>query len=434
MLAPMETTALLTEARRLLAAGQTLMALRVFEDVHARDPDEPEALNALAVGALRAGQPARAIELLAPRLERKPDDAVSRHHLAQAQRAAGDRHGALANWSLVLRAHPDQFVARLALAQTLEEDGDVDAALVHYFRAISDAQRQGRWLSRNSTPQPLLAAVQHAMRTVNEGRRRLFDTLLEPLRTQFGRVAMQRVDRCLAIVLGEMRPQPADPRQQPTFLFFPGLPASPFLDRKLEPQLDALAEQSPAILDELRAVMESSRGREAVFHTGELARANLAGTHGEAPEWNGYYFHREGEPREGNRQACPRTAAALDALPLSRVRGHGPETLFSVLSPGTHLLPHRGVTNTRIVGHLPLIVPPDCALRVADIEHRWQVGEPVIFDDTYLHEAWNRSGETRVVLIFDLWNPHLDLAERLAVAQLVAAIGDFRTASDRMPA
>jgi len=26
----------------------------------------------------------------------------------------------------------------------------------------------------------------------------------------------------------------------------------------------------------------------------------------------------------------------------------------------------------------------------------------VVFDDTYEHEAWNRSGETRVVLIFDL--------------------------------
>jgi len=31
----------------------------------------------------------------------------------------------------------------------------------------------------------------------------------------------------------------------------------------------------------------------------------------------------------------------------------------------------------------------------------------VFFDDTYEHEAWNRSGETRVVLILDCWNPYL---------------------------
>ena len=429
-----ELNALLADARRLLSAGQPALALQRFEEVLARDPDEAEALNAVAVGALRNGQPAQAIALFERRLARAPDDVVALHYLAQAQLAGGDRAAARSSWSALLRRFPDQFVSRLMLAQILEAEGDADAALPHYFRAITDAQRQGRWMSRNSIPRALQAPVEHAMRTVNAGRRRLYDTLLEPLRTQFGRVAMQRVERCLSIYLGEQRAVPADPRQQPTFLFFPGLPTSPFLDRAQVPELEALAAATPAIVEELRGVMGSARGREKVFHAGEVERANLAGTRGETPEWTGYYFHRAGEAREENRAACPRTTAALDALPLGHVRDHGPETLFSVLSAGTHLLPHRGVTNTRIVGHLPLIVPPDCALRVADVEHRWVVGEPILFDDTYLHEAWNRSDQTRVVLIFDLWNPHLDLAERLAIAQLVAAIGDFRAASERLPA
>ena len=79
-----------------------------------------------------------------------------------------------------------------------------------------------------------------------------------------------------------------------------------------------------------------------------------------------------------------------------------------MFTPGTHLLPHRGVTNTRVVAHLPLIVPPDCALRVGGEEHAWQEGRVVVFDDTYEHEAWNRSDQVRVVLIFDLWNPAPD--------------------------
>lgn len=119
----------------------------------------------------------------------------------------------------------------------------------------------------------------------------------------------------------------------------------------------------------------------------------------------------------------------LDSLPLTRIRDHAPETLFSVLSPGTHILPHTGVTNVRLVTHLPLIVPPDCALRVGGQTHVWQEGRCVTFDDTFEHEAWNRSNETRVVLILDSWNPDLTVAECAAVTELIGAIGDFNAAS-----
>jgi aspartate beta-hydroxylase len=50
----------------------------------------------------------------------------------------------------------------------------------------------------------------------------------------------------------------------------------------------------------------------------------------------------------------------------------------------------------------------------------------VAFDDTYEHEAWNRSDSIRIVMIIDVWNPHLSEVERSAVAELVGAIGDLR--------
>ena len=43
----------------------------------------------------------------------------------------------------------------------------------------------------------------------------------------------------------------------------------------------------------------------------------------------------------------------------------------------------------------------------------------------FVHEAWNRSAHTRVVLIFDAWNPDLAAAEREALAAGIAAIGEF---------
>ena len=39
-----------------------------------------------------------------------------------------------------------------------------------------------------------------------------------------------------------------------------------------------------------------------------------------------------------------------------------------------------------------------------------------MFDDTIEHEAWNDSVETRVILIFDVWNPFLSEAERELVS------------------
>jgi aspartate beta-hydroxylase len=88
------------------------------------------------------------------------------------------------------------------------------------------------------------------------------------------------------------------------------------------------------------------------------------------------------------------------------------------------------VTNTRLVGHLPLIIPEDCALVVGGEQHVWQEGRVVVFDDTYEHEAWNRSTSLRVVLIFDIWNPYLTDVERLAVAELMSRMSALHPAAD----
>ena len=262
------------------------------------------------------------------------------------------------------------------------------------------------------------------MRNVRVERRNLLFNLIEPLAQRFGRDSLGRVEHCLRIYLKEELPVYPDPRQQPTFLYFPDLPPAAYLDLSLFRWIEDFESRTPAILGELQSLLPSAQGRERVFTTEELERENLRGLD-VAPSWNGYYFYRHGERREENCTRCTQTIAALEALPLARVRGHAPEVLFSVFTPGTHLTAHRGVTNTRLVAHLPLIVPENCALSVGGEIHQWQEGRVVVFDDTYEHEAWNRSSRTRVVLIFDLWHPLLTDVERSAVAALVEGIGDY---------
>jgi len=416
-----------SDARELLRSGRIAEAERVYAEVLDQSPDDVEALNVVALGALRSGQVMRALQLLEHAAQVDPAHAVTQNHLGTAREAAGNLAGARSAYEHAVRQRPQLHLARLHLASVLERLGDPQRAAWQYARALKEAQQEGRWLDAASTPPGLRPLVERAVNNVRFTRRNLLCSLIEPLVQQFGRDSLSRVEHCLRIYLKEAQPVYPDPRQQPTFLFFPDLPPSPYLDLSLFPWIEELQTRTAEIRTELQALLPSSQGRERVFTTDELEQENLRGLD-VPPSWNGYYFYRHGERREENCARCPHTIAALDALPLARVRDHAPEVLFSVFTPGTQLAPHRGVTNTRLVGHLPLIVPENCALSVGGEIHHWQEGRIVVFDDTYEHEAWNRSSRTRVVLIFDLWHPMLSEVEREAVAALVEGIGDYNTA------
>lgn len=414
-----------SEPLQLLREGRLAEAERAYERVLERAPNDLQALNIVALAALRNGRPRRALDLLERAIKVDDRDAPTQFHLARAHEAAGNDAAALAAYECALRLKPEFHLARLYRAAALERTGDPRAALVNFARALQEAQHEGRWTNSATTPQTLRSLVEHAARIVRDARHELFFGLLQPLAQRFGRESLTRVERCLRIHLVEEPAEYPDARQQPTFLYFPGLSASAYLDRSLFPWMAALEAETDVIRDELLGVLGSDAGRERVFTSDELEQQNLRGLT-QPPSWNGYYFYRHGERRADNCASCPQTIRALDALPLARVPAHAPEVLFSVFTPGTQLLPHRGVTNTRLVGHLPLIVPEDCALRVGGEVHAWQEGRVVVFDDTYEHEAWNRSSRTRVILIFDLWHPALTEVERLAVGDLVLALGEFR--------
>ncbi len=360
--------------------------------------------------------------------ERHPGDPAYLMNLGRLCEAASDWRGARDAYRQAVAAMPDDPVARLTLAHALERMEQHGHALLAYYRAIADAQKQGRWLNKATTPPAILERVTHAMRFVKAGRRRAFEIVLEPLIARHGRAALRRFEDCLALQLGERNALPADPRQKPSFLFFPGLPTTAYFVRRDFPWIEGLERQTDVIREELKTVLPRAERGERVFADDDAEQKGLGSSQG-VPAWTGFYFWRHGERREENHALCPRTSAVLDAIPIVRIREHAPEVMFSVLTPGTHILPHRGVTNARVVCHLPLIVPEDCALVVGGEPHAWREGRAVVFDDTFEHEAWNRGSRTRVVLIIDVWNPHLTMPEREAVTALIEAIGDFNTAA-----
>ena len=374
----------------------------------------------------------QAAQLFRRVLDEAPDDVEALQVVGTAQLFEVDFSAAARTLRRALRVAPDLFVVRLRLGIALEQLGQSQEALTAYFGALRTAQGQGRWLSEDTTAPGLREAVKHAMRYVDAGRLAWFHRVLEPLLQRYGSSDMQRVRHCLDGYLGERAVAMADPRQRPKFLYFPGIPSQPFYPRERFPWHDALEAATDDIREELRVVLAQEQKLEAFLGVpppGQSQQAMLQSSGPQPAAWDAYFFYRHGERYDEHATACPRTSALLDNLPLTHIRDHAPETLFSVLSPGTHILPHRGVTNVRLVTHLPLIVPPECALRVGGETHVWQEGRCVTFDDTFEHEAWNRSSETRVVLILDSWNPDLTEAEREAVTALIEAIGDFNAAA-----
>ncbi len=111
--------------------------------------------------------------------------------------------------------------------------------------------------------------------------------------------------------------------------------------------------------------------------------------------WDVFGLYFFGSEIAANCAKCPRTAAAVQAVPDLTTAG------FSRLAPNTRIKPHVGYTDRVLRCHLGLIAPAGCAIRVGGETQIWREGRCMVFDDTVEHEAWNDSAEDRVVLLLD---------------------------------
>lgn len=85
-----------------------------------------------------------------------------------------------------------------------------------------------------------------------------------------------------------------------------------------------------------------------------------------------------------------------------RIRNAG----FSLMVPGTEIVPHVGYTDEVLRYHLGLDCPEGCGIRcgiqVGDEVEFWKDGESLLFDDTQEHSAWNRGDRWRLILLVDI--------------------------------
>lgn len=211
-------------------------------------------------------------------------------------------------------------------------------------------------------------------------------------------------------------------QQRPGFIYYPSLPPQPWFDSARLPSMAALRPLIAGVAEELREWLRGERTFSP--YVADEARASalwreLAGN----PAWSSIHLVRGGRADAPLLAQLPQTAALLQRAPLAQLPPHAPEAFVSRLQPGVELPSHYGVSNIKLTAHLPVDIPESgCSLTVAGESRAWPADDFLIFDDSFLHSAANRSQRPRTVLIFDIAHPRLSAEEHAALAHAIRAM------------
>lgn len=170
---------------------------------------------------------------------------------------------------------------------------------------------------------------------------------------------------------------------------------TPYIDAEKFPELMVLQENWTLIRDESLQLHEAAHikasadlddlGFNSFFRTG----------------WKRFYLKWYGANLKSAEQLCPKTLALLNQLP--QVKG----AMFAMLPPGARLGAHRDPYAGSLRYHLGLVTPnsDDCYIDVDGQRYSWRDGEVVMFDETYIHSAENKTDKNRIILFLDIKRP-----------------------------
>jgi len=418
-----QVPSLVNAAGAAAAGGRWQEAERLWNQVHALDPGNVQALYSLGVHAFQRGDSQAALELLQQARVRAPRDPMILLTIGRLHREAGRTQQ---EWDAIIAAleiDPYFLPALLGKGEFLEQQHKPRAAADAFRNVLKVAPPESEW------PPALRRRLAHVREVVERDTLELVEYLghrVAAKRATVDHALAGRWDEAVSILAGRTRPYHSQCNQ----LHVPRLPAFPFYDDALFPWMRELESRTDAIKTELQAML-ASRGEEFVPYIQYMPGdpVNQWDKLNYSRNWSGFHLYAHGEPVAEHLAQCPKTAEALALVDTVEIPGLCPNAMFSALAPGAHIPPHTGETNARLVAHLPLVVPEKCSYRVGYDRRQWREGKCWVFDDTIEHEARNDSEKVRVILMFDVWNPLLSRAERDMARELAGAMRQWRTAT-----
>lgn len=173
------------------------------------------------------------------------------------------------------------------------------------------------------------------------------------------------------------------------------VPRRPRLDVDAFPELRTLREHWETIRDEGLALHAAGHVRIAERHN------DLAFNSFYKRDWRRFYLKWYGRPLPSATSLCPRTVALLARTPSVHA------AMFTMLAPQSHLVRHRDPFAGSLRFHLGLSTPNSerCRIFIDGEPYHWRDGEAVVFDETYIHRAENRTDMPRLILFCDVERP-----------------------------
>lgn len=369
--------------------------------------------TAIAQGlqALQARDMPRAVSLLREAAAVAPAAEMPWIALANAEMASGQNDGAEQALDQQLLIAPREVGALLLKAYLREQAGDARAASSFYRTALNQAAVDG------VVPPALSALHAHAARYLAKANSGFEAYLLDAV----GQSLSPTMTEAIELLTGKRELY----LQEPSVFYYPGLPQKRFYDPADFPWLEPMLALVPQMQAELAEVLgQGGDGFSPYVHRKPNRPApNTPLLDNQA--WTAFHFWRDGVLDEENAARCPATMAALGHAPLPRIPGRSPNAHWSRLLPGAHIAPHTGMLNTRLICHIPILTAPQCWFRVGSETRSWVDGVPLVFDDSINHEAKNDGSQERVILLFEIWRPEIDEADREAIGRIFQAIGDY---------
>jgi len=176
---------------------------------------------------------------------------------------------------------------------------------------------------------------------------------------------------------------------------FSAVPSKPFIDVHKLPELSKLRENWQVMREEALGLMGEGKIRAATGH-------NDLGFNSFFKEgWKRFYLTWYGEPLPSALALCPKTVALLKSVPS--ING----AMFALLPPGGKLNRHRDPFAGSLRYHLGLVTPnsDECRIFIDGQPYSWRDGQDVLFDETFIHSAENKTDVTRIILFCDVERP-----------------------------
>jgi aspartyl/asparaginyl beta-hydroxylase (cupin superfamily) len=392
--------------------GRADEAVAMLERLLKAQPQVGPAWNLLGIIHLERGRLTEAMQALRQVVQVDPSAPFGWFNLAKAQRGLGDHAGELQSLDAALARDPYFLPALLAKGETLRELGREPEALELYRLLIEGLG------DTSSFPQPTQLQLQEVRQYLQRHGVEQMDRFARSLAEVADRFPDADLSRARAFAENRAGLRKVY-QQQPVGGHFPYLPAIEFFDPKLFPWFEKLEACFPEIRTELLSLWaEDDPNFRPYVARPPGTPLNQWQELNHSSRWSAFFLWEDGRRNDANCARCPKTAAAIESVPMLDIPGKGPTAMFSILRPHTRIPPHTGATNARTTIHLGLVIPPHCRFRVGAETREWREGECWAFDDTIEHEAWNDSASPRAILIIDAWNPLLTEVEREAVRMI----------------